>query len=355
MSDSERAGPVPDRVAIVMLTAVGDVVHVLPVLHSLRAANPRVHITWIVQPGPMGLVAGHPGVDELIPFDRKRGWRAFLDLRRAMRGRRFDLVIALQDYLKAGLITALIPADRKLGLDRRRARDLTWLFTPERVEPRPYGHMQDQYLEFVQHLGAPVRLEWGLGPTAGERARYEGLLPVHPGPTIALVVGTSRPEKEWPAGRYAELADLVRERLGGRCIIVGGRSAREDAAAAEIARLSRHPPLDLREWDLRRVVYLIDAADVLVSPDTGPLHIGVALGTPSVALMGTTNPRRVGPYRRFGDLLVDEFGDPGEEYPPKPGTRPGRMGRISVDRVLEKIERALARYPRKSPEGSPGP
>lgn len=337
----DRSGAVPDRVAIVMLTAVGDVVHVLPVIASLRAANPRVHITWIVQPGPMGLVEGHPWVDELIPFDRKRGWRAFRDLRRTLRGRRFDLVLALQDYLKAGIVTALVPADRKLGLDRRRARDLNWLFTTERVEPREYGHMQDQYLELVEHLGVPVRLEWGLEPTPAEHDRYRPLLPPHDGPTVALVVGTSKPEKEWPAERYAELADRVHVRLGGRCVIVGGRSPREESTAHEIARLARRPPLDLREWDLRRVVYLIHAADALVSPDTGPLHIGVALGTPSVALMGYSNPKRVGPYRRFRHLIVDAFGDEGEEYAAAPGTRPGRMSRITVDRVWEKLLLAL--------------
>ena len=88
------------------------------------------------------------------------------------------------------------------------------------------------------------------------------------------------------------------------------------------------------EWDLRRVAYLLDRADVVVSPDTGPLHIAVGLGTPSVALMGYTNPKRVGPYR-FRDLLVDAFGDPGEEYGPEAERREGRMERITVDQVME--------------------
>lgn len=339
----DGAGRVPDRVAIVMLTAVGDVVHALPVIRSLRAANPDVHISWVVQPGPMGLVEGHPDVDEFIPFDRKRGWRAFRDLRREMRGRRFDLVIALQDYMKAGVITAILPAPRKLGLDRRRARDLNWLFTTERIAPRPPGHMQDQYLEYVEHLGIPVHKEWRLGPTDEERARYADLLPPHDGPTVAMVIGTSKPAKEWPAERYAELADRIAEELGGRAVLVGGLSAREEAAAGEIARLAKLPPLDLRAWDLRRVVYLLSRADALVSPDTGPLHIGVALNTPSVALMGYTNPKRVGPYRRFHDLLVDAFGDSGENYPVDAGYREGRMERITVDQVMEKVRRAVAR------------
>ncbi|MBA2243440.1 MAG: glycosyltransferase family 9 protein, partial [Gemmatimonadetes bacterium] len=114
------------RVAIVMMTAIGDAVHVLPVINALRAAAPDVHITWILQPGPHGMVAGHPAVDEFLLFDRKAGARAFLDIYRATRGKRFDLVLALQVYFKAGVVTAMLDSPRKVGFDRRRARDLNW-------------------------------------------------------------------------------------------------------------------------------------------------------------------------------------------------------------------------------------
>ncbi|HEX8430885.1 MAG TPA: glycosyltransferase family 9 protein, partial [Longimicrobium sp.] len=318
------------RIAVVMMSAIGDAVHALPVINSLRAAAPDAHITWIIQPGPHGLVTGHPAVDEFILFDRKRGWRAYADVRDAVRGRRFDLVIALQVYFKAGLVTQILRSPRKLGFDRARARDANWLFTTERIPARGQRHVQDQYFEFLEHLGVPPLFEWRLGPTAEESARYASALPPDPRPTVAFVVGTSKPAKEWPAERYAALADLLAER-GMRTVLVGGRSPRELAAAATIARLARHPPLDLLEWDLRKLVYLLDRVDVLVSPDTGPLHVGVALGTPTVSLIGYTNPKRVGPYRRFHDLMIDAYGDPGEDYPITAEYRPGRMERITVD------------------------
>jgi heptosyltransferase I len=331
-----------------MMSAIGDAVHTLPVVNSLRAAAPGIHLTWIIQPGPHGLVANHPGIDEFIRFDRKRGWRAFADVRRALRGRRFDLVLALQVYLKAGLVTAMIDAPRKLGFDRARARDFNWLFTTERIAPRGQRHVQDQYFEFLEHLGVPPLLEWGLGPTEEEAARYAPLLGGVDRRTVALVVGTSKPGKEWPAERYARLADVLEGDLGVRTLLVGGRSPRELEAAATIERLAALRPLNLQEWDLRRLVYLLDRADVLVSPDTGPLHAGVALGTPTVALMGYTNPKRVGPYRRFHDLMIDAYGDPGEDYPVSADYRPGRMERITVEQVVEKVEKALETYPRSS-------
>ncbi|HET7320964.1 MAG TPA: glycosyltransferase family 9 protein [Longimicrobiaceae bacterium] len=359
MTDDQR--PTTDdlagkRIAIVMMSAVGDAVHVLPVVNSIKAAAPDAHITWVIQPGPHALVQGHPAVDDFVIFDRKKGWRGFADVWRALREREFDLVIALQVYFKAGLVTAMAKAPRKVGFDRARARDLNWLFTTERIPARGQRHVQDQYLEFLEHLGVAPTLDWtGLGPTPEERDRYADLLPPFDGPTVAMVVGTSKPAKEWPALKYAQLADRLHDELGARVILVGGKSPRELEAAQAVRTLAEHPPLDLLEWDLRRLVYLLDRADVLVSPDTGPLHVGVALGTPSVALMGYTNPKRVGPYRRFSDLTVDAYGDPGEDYPVSPEYRQGRMERISVDEVFERVKRALERYPRSPASGQAEP
>ncbi len=344
-----------DRVAVVMISTVGNAVHTLPVVSSIRAHRPEARITWIMQPGSAALVEGHPAVDEVVVLDRKRGMAGFADLRRALAGHRFDVALNLQAYLKAGVATRLTGAPVRIGYDRARARDLTWLFSTHRLPARPRGHVQDEFLEFLDFLGVPVRLEWGLEPTEEERSRYAPLLPDAAGPTIALVVGTTKPEKEWPAERYAALADAVAADFGARTVLVGGRSPREEAAATAIRSAASHPPLDLREWDLRRVAYLLHRADVLVSPDTGPLHMGVALGTPTVALMGHTNPKRYGPYRRFGELLVDAFGEPGEEYPVSAPNRAGRMGRIGVEQVMEKVELALRRYRSSTPSGQSSP
>jgi heptosyltransferase I len=342
------------RIAIVMMSAIGDVVHVLPVISSLRAAAPDLHITWVIQPGPWGLVAGNPAVDEFIIFDRKRGWRAFRDLWRVIRGKRYDLVLTLQVYLKAGLITAMLKAPRKIGFDRLRARDANWLFTGERIPPRGFQHVQDQYFEFLEYLGIEPRLAWaGLGSTAEEAARYEGILPPTCRPRVGLILGTSKAEKDWAPERYAELVDRLHEELGVDAVLLGAPSARERAAADLVLERARHRPLDLLAWDLRRLVYLLERVDVLVSPDTGPMHIGVALGTPTVGLLGYSSPKWCGPYR-YQDLMVDAFGDPGEDYPPGRLFRPGRMGRITVDQVVERVALALERYPR-SVSGQPAP
>lgn len=333
------------RVAVVMLSTIGNAVHVLPVLNSIKRAAPGCEVSWILQPALAELVRGHPAVDELILLDRSRGWRGWLALRRQLARRRFDVVLVFQDYFKAGVVAAMTRSPIKLGLDRARARDLSWFFTTHRLPARPPGHVQDQYLEYLEPLGIAPVLEWTLEPTPAERARHASLLPSSEGPLVAFVVGTTRPDKEWPAGRYAELADRLHEGLRARVVLVGGRSEREVKAASTIRRRAAHPPEDLLARDMRRLVALLDAVDVLVSPDTGPLHLARALETPVVGLYGATDPGRHGPYRKYEDLIIDAYRrDAPAGATSAGGSRPPGMEAIGVDDVYTKVELALARY-----------
>src|SRR5687768_8999397 len=115
-------GPL-NRVCIVMMSAVGDAVHVLPVVNAIERRYPACHITWVLQPGPASLIRGHPGVDEIIVFERKKGGRGFLEAGRKLREEEYDVVLCLQTYLKAGILTAATRSPIKLGFDRARTRD----------------------------------------------------------------------------------------------------------------------------------------------------------------------------------------------------------------------------------------
>jgi heptosyltransferase I len=290
-------------------------------------------------------VRGHPSVDEIVIFEKKRGLRGLLDARRALVGRSFDVVLDLQVYIKAGLVTALTPAPVKLGFDRARARDLNWIFTNRRIPPRAPGHVQDQYFEFLAELGiSPEPVSWRLGPWPEERARQRELLRGIPGPIATLVIGSSHPEKEWLPERWAALSDALHEHHGLTPVLAGGRSARELDTEREIARLATHQPHSTLGVPLRDLVGIIDASELVVSLDTAPLHMAVALERPVIALMGYNNPKRVGPYRRYRDLVVDAYGDPGEDYPITVAHRTGRMPRIQVADVLQRVDIWRDRY-----------
>jgi len=341
--------PFPRRVGVVMLSALGDVVHALPVVAAIKRHAPATRLTWILQPGPAALVRGHPAVDEVLVFERRRGWRGFAALRRQLRGMPFDLVLDLQPYFKAGLITWMARAPIKLGLDFARSRDLNWLFTTHRIPPRPVAHIEDQFLEFLDAIGVPRgEPEWGLAPTEEERAAARARVAEADGPLVGFVVATSKPAKNWLPERYAGVATRLAEERGARCVLIGDTTPIERAAADAIVAATRARPIDALGAGLRVTLGLFDACDVVVSPDTGPFHICVAMNVPAVGLYGYTNPKRVGPYRRFGDLVVDAYGDPGEAYTAADGYRAGRMERITVGQVYDRVAAALSRY-------APGP
>ncbi len=328
------------RVCIVMMSAVGDAVHVLPVLNALKRHAPAVHVTWVLQPGPATLVRGHRSVDDILIFDRAEGWRAFQAIRQQLAARTFDLVIDLQVYFKAGLVTRFTHASVKLGFDRARARDFNWLFTTDRIPSHPVQHVQDQYFEFLTALDVPhERVEWDLGPWPQERTWQRNFASQFERPLAALVVATSKAQKDWMPERWAEVADALWHDFGMQPVLVGGRSSRElHAEQIIMARALRRPHSALGSG-LRNLVGILDASSLVLAPDTGPLHMAVALDRPLVSLMGYTNPKRTGPYRKFHDLIVDAYGNPGEDYPISMENRLDRMPRIAVRDVLDKVER----------------
>lgn len=332
-----------DRVGIVMMSAVGDSVHVLPVLTALKRHRPSMHVTWVLQPGPASLVRGHPDIDEIVPFHYGTGWRGYADVRQALATRPFDLVLALQVSLKSGLVTAFTRSPVKLGFDRARARDANWLFTTHRIPAGPRRHVQDQYFEFLAHLGVPhAPVTWGLGPWEQERPAQREFLARFDRPIAAIVCGTSDPDRDWIPERWAAVCDALHAEYGLQPVLVGGPSARERATAAAIIAAARvsTPVNALGHGGLRGLVGILEGSALVLSLDTAPLHIAVAVGTPVIALMSQADPKRTGPYGRGMDLVVNAFAEPGD--PPDEVLwmrRRGRMGRITVTDVLARVQR----------------
>jgi heptosyltransferase I len=331
------------RLGVVMMSALGDAIHVLPLLDAIKKTAPATHVTWILQPAAAQLVQGHPHVDDVVLFHRDRGLAAYREVRRQLATRPLDLVLALQVYFKAGIVAALTRSPIKLGFDRARARDLNWLFTTHRIPPHEPQHVQDQYFEFLDAMGVPHGVpRWNLAPTAAERAAARTIAGEGDGPLVGFVVATSKPAKNWLPERWAELALRLRQELGARVVLLGGPAPIERAAADVIlAQAAGAKPVDALGTGLRTLLGLLQACDVVVASDTGPYHMCVAMNVPAVGLYGYTNPKRVGPYRRFQELVIDAYGDPGEDYPISMEYRYDRMERIAVGEVLEKVKLAL--------------
>jgi heptosyltransferase I len=345
------SAPKLDRVGIVMLSTAGGAVWTLPVVNAIKRAHPAAKIAWIAQPGTASLIEGHPAVDEIIPFQRDRGVVGYLELRKRLAIHPFDTLLVLQSYLKSGVVAGMARADVKIGVDRARARDLGWLFTNRELAKQPMRHMQDQFLEFLQPLGlAAEPVEYRLRAGEPERAWQRQLFMELERPAVPLVIGTTKPEKDWLPERWAALADALWHDFGLEPLLVGGQSERELATERVIQSLGKRKPRSALGSGLRRLLAILEGSALVISPDTGPIHMAVAVDRPVIGLYGHTNPKRTGPYR-YQDLLVDAFGDSGEIYDASAPSRSGRMSRIQVRDVLDRVERWRASYASSAPKG----
>ncbi len=185
---------------------------------------------------------------------------------------------------------------------------------------------------------------WDLRFTPEERVAQRDFFADLERPACAVVVGTSKLEKNWSASGYARVLEEVERAHGLRPVLVGGPSPVERRIADEVIAATGARVVDMLGDDLRKLAWLIEGSALLISPDTGPLHIGRALGTPAVSLFGYTNPKRTGPYRAYEDLVVDGYAAyPGEDYPLTHAYRDG-MKRVTVDGVLRKVGLAMEEY-----------
>lgn len=336
------------NVCIVLLTGLGDVIHGLPIVNALKADDPARRITWVVEPMPSAALRHHPSIDNVVVYHKKQGLRGLAQLRRELAGGHFDLAINFNVYIKSAWPTLLSRAPHRLGFGRDRAMEGTWLAANHHLPAGPRAHTQDLFFEFLEHLGLPrpAQPEWRITFTPEERAEQSRFFMDHR-PVVALVPASANAKKDWLADQYARVVDALEGDFGYRTMLIGGPGAREQAVAREIMDRARHKPIWALGDSVRRLMWLIDSVPLLIAPDTGPVHIARALGVPVIGLFGHTNPWRVGPYRAYEDLWIDRYTEPGEAPDPSNWTpKLGRMEQITVDDVLERVQRAGPLPPR---------
>ncbi len=342
----------PRSICLLRLSALGDVTHVLPLLHTLRDAWPGVPLAWVIGKGEHRLLAGVPGV-RFVEYDKASGLAGMRALRREL-GQRFDVLLQLQVSARANLLSAFVPARRRIGYDRSRSRDGHGLFINERIPDRPGIHVLDAIGSFCEPLGlVPGPVRWELPVPAEAHAWARAQWEDDGRPVLMVSPCSSHRLRNWRAQRHAALADHAIAR-GWRVVLCGGRSAleRETGDAILAAMRAGDGVLDLIGKDtLKQLPALLARADLLVSPDSGPMHIANAMGTPVLGLHAASNPHRSGPYsdRRW---CVDRYDDAARRFRGMPAAQlrwgakieaEGVMDLITVDDAVAAFERFRAR------------
>ena len=338
------------HVCLLRLSALGDVTHVLPLVHTLRDGIPGVRITWVIGRGEHRLLAGLPGVD-FVEYDKKGGLAGMRAVRRSF-DRPFDALLQLQVAARANLLSAFIPARRRIGYDRSRSRDLHGLFVRERIADRPGIHVLDAIGSFCEPLGLQrTEVRWDLPVPADAVDWAAAQWPDDGRRTLLISPCSSHLRRNWRSERYAALADYAASR-GWRVVLCGGRSDLERRTGdAILASMETPQALDLIGKDtLKQLPALLARADLVMTPDSGPMHIANAMGTKVLGLHAASNPARSGPYsdRRY---CVDRYDDAARRFLGKPasalkwGTKiefDGVMDLVTVDDAVAAFERYVA-------------
>ena len=333
----------PKRILVVLHGSIGDVTRALPLANIMRRGFPMATIAWAVEPPSRPLVEHHPAVDEVILFDRPRGWFQIFPFLRKVRLGRFDLVLDLQRHLKSGIVSRWTGAPDRLGFHRQDCKELNWIFNNHHIPAAGNAISKlRHYLAFAEYLGlAPEPVEWNLSLTPEEQLAVDCFLEQILGGFATLFVGSRWPSKGWFSEQMSSCAKLLEQRYGLRVVLLGSQ---QDAALAKEVENACRP--NLVNWvgrtSLKEAVGIIAKAKVAVGPDTGLMHLAAAVGTPVVSLWGATSPHRTGPYG-FEDLVIEG------RAPCSPCYRRhcpiGRlcMQSIGIDEIMAKIEAGLSR------------
>ena len=343
----------PASICVLRLSAIGDVCHTLAVVRTLQRTWPRTRLTWIIGKIEAALVADIAGI-EFIVYDKRSGREGLSALRRQLRGRRFDVLLQMQAALRASRVARHVPADIRLGFDRARAQDFQWLFTTHRIAAQPRPHVIDGLFGFAEALGVRQRiLAWNI-PLSDADRRYAAARIPQPGRALVispLASEGARGARNWPAERFAAVADHACARHGLQVLLTGGSSARERESGAAIVAAMRQPVVNvIGETSLKQLLALLARARVLLAPDSGPAHMATAVGTPVISLFAGTNPDRAAPYfsrewvvSRYREALLADCGKTVDQV--RWGRRvrdPKAMERISVAEVTDMLDRVMA-------------
>ena len=341
-------------ICLLRLSALGDVTHVVPLVRTLQRAWPDAPLYWIIDPAGHRLLEGLEGVSFHV-YDKRTGLAGMRALRRSLPAAGFEVLLQLQVAARANLLSAFVRARRRVGYDRARSKDLHGLFVNERIPDRPGIHVLDAIGSFCEPLGLKQdQVVWNLPVPDAAREWARAQWADDGTPVLMISPCSSHVRRNWYPQRYAALADHAAAR-GWRVVLCGGRSALERETADAIVATMRAPVLDLVGKDtLKQLPALLERADLLVTPDSGPMHIANAMGTKVLGLHAASNPARSGPYsdRRY---CVDRYDAAARRYLGKPaaalkwGTKiehDGVMELVTVDDAVDAFERYRADHGR---------
>jgi heptosyltransferase I len=343
----------PKRICLMRLSALGDVCLMVPVVRTFQKSFPNAQLTWVIGHNALALVEGLEGI-EFVTIQKQRPIGNLFTFYRAMRGRSFDALLAAQASFRAHLLLPAIRAPIRVGFDSIRGKDFHSLFVNRRI-PFAEQHLLDSFLSFAAAIGAKERvLEWRLPITDADHGFARAHLPGDDTFWLAVNAAASKPERNWFPERYGSVMNHAMEQWNWRVVLTGGSNPNERSLSNQIlaAIRKRDGVVDLiGKTTPKQMAAVLGRARLLLAPDTGPVHIATAMGTPVLGMYAVAPSKLSGPYFSR-ELVIDKFNEAVQKVLGKSpatvkwGTRvhtQKAMELISVEAVLAKLSSFRAR------------
>ncbi|MFB2639492.1 glycosyltransferase family 9 protein [Shewanella bicestrii] len=334
-----------NSLCLLRLSAIGDVCHAVAMVQAIQRQYPQLKITWVIGKLEYQLLKHLPGI-EFVIFDKSQGWRSYLNLHKALKGRRFDVLLHMQVALRATLASFAISAKIRVGFDRARAKEGQWLVTNHRVEPLAEPHVLDGFMGFAKAIGvSDITPSWNI-PVPQADTEFAQRQIADGEKVLVICAAASKAERNWLPERYAAVAQHAVNK-GYRVILCGGPTALEKTLANDITNACS-AKLDnlVGKTSLTQLLALLKRASLVLAPDTGPAHMAVTQGTPVIGLYAHSNPGRTGPYlsQQYVVSAYQEAIASQQSGEVKWGTRAKGehlMALISVEAVIEKFDQVI--------------
>ncbi|WP_435275555.1 glycosyltransferase family 9 protein [Psychrobium sp. nBUS_13] len=285
----------PKSICILRLSAIGDVCNCVAAVQAMQRKWPEATITWIIGKVEAMLLKDLPGV-EFVIFDKSAGRQGYKDLKAALNGQKFDVLLQMQVALRASLASLCIKAKFKVGFDKVRAKEGHWLFVNRRIAKQHQAHVLDGFMAFAEVIGVTdTTPTWNM-PLPREDDEWAKARFKNDKRTLVISPAASKAERNWHAEGYAAIADHAAKK-GWDVILCGGPTELEKSLGEEIISHCKSTPKNMiGETSLKQLLGMVKHADIVLAPDTGPAHMAVAMGTHVIGLYAHSNPGRTGPY-----------------------------------------------------------
>ena len=338
-----------ENICILRTSSLGDICHMLPFIFTIRKEYPNAKISWIIGKNEADFLGNINGI-QFIVFDRNNTLKSYSSIYKKLKKIKFDVMFIMQVSLRANIISLLIESKIKIGYDLNRSSDLHSIFSNKKIQSSKHSHVVDVFLSFLNVLSIEKSnfiYKWDIEERITKKELFKKFFGLQDKYFVLSPCSRSA-NRNWLVDRYAAVADYININFGIQCVLSSSSNSFEEEFVKDIVSSMKSKPLNLSgRTNLHELYSLVKNSELLISPDSGPIHIATCAGKPVIGLYGVTNTVRAGPYNSR-DLCIDKYNEALLKYKGLEShqakwryknNNKNVMSLISTEEVIEKIDK----------------